>query len=67
MKQSLTITTLILVITTAPLWAMAANDRKDSAQAGCFTNSIGMEFVDIQPGTFRMGFGDKPLDRRILR
>jgi len=30
-------------------------------KASRYTNSIGMEFVRIQPGQFQMGFGDEPL------
>ena len=30
------------------------------------TNSLGMELVRIEPGEFAMGFGEKPLPRRLI-
>ncbi len=32
-----------------------------------FTNSIGMEFVRVEPGTFRMGFEGKPLAEQVVK
>ncbi|MHC4346704.1 MAG: formylglycine-generating enzyme family protein, partial [Planctomycetota bacterium] len=31
-----------------------------------YTNSIGMKLVRIEPGSFTMGFGDKPLPRELM-
>ncbi|MHC4333781.1 MAG: hypothetical protein ACYSUV_08520, partial [Planctomycetota bacterium] len=31
-----------------------------------YTNSIGMKLVRIEPGSFTMGFGDKPLPRELI-
>ncbi|MHC4418901.1 MAG: hypothetical protein ACYSU6_09995 [Planctomycetota bacterium] len=31
-----------------------------------YTNSIGMKLVRIEPGRFKMGFGDKPLPSELL-
>jgi len=31
-----------------------------------YTNSIGMKLIRIEPGTFKMGFGDRPLPEELI-
>ncbi|MHC4062453.1 MAG: formylglycine-generating enzyme family protein, partial [Planctomycetota bacterium] len=40
-------------------WAKMPTERT-------YTNSIGMKLVRIEPGSFTMGFGDKPLPRELI-
>jgi len=62
MRRVLSLTALLLILVSA---AQLPGAEMPSGKA--FTNSIGMKFVRIEPGEFRMGQLSSPLAAEVLR
>jgi formylglycine-generating enzyme required for sulfatase activity len=51
-------------VVVALLWCVAASCQKSGAPPREFTNSVGMKFVWIEPGSFQMGSQTGEADER---
>jgi len=59
--------TLYRIVQTLVLFALASSaSASQMPTERVYTNSIGMKLARIEPGTFKMGFGDKALPEQLL-